>query len=222
MPLRSFLWFTASTLLGCLLLILWLDQPLAWFSHRYLTGMVPFFLACTNLYEESYLVLMWPIKGLPLLFVGSLGAFLLVRIGLRQQWGSVFLLLLLTHTASQISANLLKVATHRLRPEVLFDKGYEGLGFWQAGPNNDSFPSAHLTLIFSLFWPFAVIFPRYRIWFLVIPGIIGVGRLILDQHYVSDVWFASWLVIAWAELFRGVGSTCNLLYHKFLPKKLTS
>ncbi|WP_345109446.1 phosphatase PAP2 family protein [Hymenobacter algoricola] len=199
-----------------------LDQPLAWFSHRYLTGAGPFFSTCTNLCEEAYAVLVWPIKGLPLLFIGSLAAFLLIRIGLRRQWGSVFLLLLLTHTASQISANLLKMATHRLRPEVLFEKGYDGLGFWQAGPNNDSFPSAHVTLIFSLFWPFAVVFPRYRSWLLVIPGIIGIGRLILDQHYVSDVWFSSWVVIAWAELFRGVGLACNLVYHKILPKKLAN
>jgi membrane-associated phospholipid phosphatase len=209
MPLRSFLWFTASTLLGCLLLVFFLDQPLAWFSHRYLTG-------------AAYTILMWPIKGIPLLFVGSLVGFLLIRVGLRQQWGNVFLLLLLTHITSQISANLLKVATHRLRPEVLFEKGYTGLGFWQAGPNNDSFPSAHVAVIFSLFWPFAVIFPRYRSWLLVIPGIIGIGRLILDQHYVSDVWFSGWLVIAWAEFFSAVGLTFNLLYHKILPRKLAN
>jgi membrane-associated phospholipid phosphatase len=222
MPLRSFLWFTVSTLLGCLFLVLFLDQPLAWFSHRYLTGAGSSFLACTTLYEEAYTILMWPIKGIPLLFSGSLVAFLLLRVGLRQPWANVFLLLLLTHLASQISANLLKVATHRLRPEVLFEKGYTGLGFWQAGPNNDSFPSAHVAVIFSLFWPFAVVFPRYRIWLLVIPGLIGIGRLVLDQHYVSDVWFSGWLVIAWAEFFRAVGLTCNLLYYKIMRKKVAN
>jgi membrane-associated phospholipid phosphatase len=222
MPLRSFLWFTASTLLGCLLLVFFLDQPLAWFSHRYLNGAGSFFLACTTLYEDAYSVLMWPIKGIPLLFSGSLVGFLVLRVGLRQPWANVFLLLLLTHLASQISANLLKVATHRLRPEVLVEKGYTGPGFWQAGPNNNSFPSAHVAIIFSLFWPFAVVFPRYRIWLLVLPGIIGVGRLILDQHYVSDVWFSVWLVIAWAELFSAVGMTFSLLYHKILPKKLVN
>jgi membrane-associated phospholipid phosphatase len=219
MPLRSFLWFTASTLLGCLFLVFLLDQPLAWFSHRYLAGTGSFFLASTTLYEGAYTVLMWPIKGIPLLFSGSLVGFLIVRVGLRQQWGNVFLLLLLTHITSQISANLLKVATHRLRPEVLFGKGYTGLGFWQAGPDNDSFPSAHVAVIFSLFWPFAVIFPRYRSWLLVIPGIIGIGRLVLDQHYVSDVWFSGWLVIAWAELFNKIGLTFNTLYHKILPRR---
>ena len=74
---------------------------------------MPFFLACTNAAEEAYMVLMWSIRGLPLLFVGALGNFLLIRVVLRRQWGNVFLLLLLTHVASQASANLLKMAVHR-------------------------------------------------------------------------------------------------------------
>jgi membrane-associated phospholipid phosphatase len=216
MPLRAFLWFTATTFLGCLLLIIFLDQPLARFTQQHLTGVAPFFLVCTNAVEEAYMVLMWPIKGLPLLFVGSVGGFLLVRVVLRQPWGNVFLLLLLTHIASQVSANLLKVAVHRLRPEVLFSTGYAGLGFWQSGPANDSFPSAHVAVFFSLFWPFVVAFPRCRIPLLLVPGVVGIGRLVLGQHYVSDVWFSGWLVIAWAEFFSGLGLVSKLLYTRFV------
>jgi membrane-associated phospholipid phosphatase len=220
MPLRAFIWFTATTFLGCLLLIVFFDQPLALFTQQHLAGARPFFAACTQIAEEGYTMLMWPIKGLPLLFVGSLVGFLLIRIGLRQPWGNVFLLLLLTHIASQVSANLLKGAVHRLRPEALFGAGYTGLGFWQVGPNNDSFPSAHVAVFFSLFWPFVVAFPRYRIPLLMVPAVVCIGRLILGQHYVSDVWFSGWLVIAWAELFSGLGLIGKVLYGRFVAAKL--
>jgi membrane-associated phospholipid phosphatase len=219
MPLRAFLWFTATTFLGCLLLIVFFDQPLALFTQQHLAGAQPFFSACTQATEEAYMLLMWPIKGLPLFFVGSIVGFLLVRIILRRPWGNVFLLLLLTHVASQISANLLKVAVHRLRPEVLFETGYAGLGFRQSGPANDSFPSAHVAVFFSLFWPFVVAFPRCRILLLLVPGVVGIGRLVLGQHYASDVWFSGWLVIAWAEFFSGLGLVSKRLYSRLVVEK---
>ena len=113
----------------------------------------------------------------------------------------MFLLVLFTHLASQTSANVLKVMMRRLRPEVLFEKGAIGVGFWQSGPHNDSFPSAHAAVFLGLFWPFTTVFPRYRLPLVILPGLICIGRLILGQHYVSDVWFAVWLVVASTELF---------------------
>ena len=221
MSLRSFIWFTASTLLGCLVLILFLDQPIAWFTHQYLAGAKPFFAAYTRVAEIIYdSVLMWPIGKLPFLFVSLIGAFVVVRIVLRRRWGTVFLLVLFTHVASQVSANVLKGVVHRLRPEVLFEKGSIGMGLWQSGPHNDSFPSAHAAGFFSLFWPFAVVFPRYRLPLVLLPGLICIGRLILDEHYVSDVWFAMLLVVAFTELFRWLTLASKALKNKFLLKFL--
>ena len=203
MTLRSFPWFTASTFLGCLFFSLFFDQPGAWFTHRYLAGAGPFFAAYTRGAEVIYdSVLMRPIGKLPALFVSLLGAFVVIRVVLRRRWGAVFLLVFFAHIASQVSANVLKGVVHRLRPEVLFEKGSIGVGLWQSGPNNDSFPSAHAAVFFSLCWPFAVVFPRYRLPLVVLPGLVCIGRLVLDQHYVSDVWFAVWLVVAFTELFR--------------------
>lgn len=217
MPLRSVIWLTASTLLGCFLLILFLDQPVAWFTHRYLAGAKPFFAAYTREAEIIYSsVLMWPIGKIPLLFVSLIGAFVVVRVVLRRRWGTVFLLVLFTHIASQVSANVLKGVVHRLRPEVLFEKGAIGVGLWQSGPHNDSFPSAHAAAFFSLFWPFAVVFPRYSLLVVLLPGLICIGRLILGEHYVSDVWFAMWLVIAFTELFRWLSLASKALKNKAL------
>jgi membrane-associated phospholipid phosphatase len=164
---------------------------------------------------------MRPIGKLPVLLVSLIGAFVVVRVVLRRRWGTVFLLVLFTHLASQASANVLKGVVHRLRPEVLFEKGSIGVGLWQSGPNNDSFPSGHVAVFFSLFWPFAVVFPRYRLPLVALPGLICIGRLILGQHYVSDVWFAVWMVVAFTELFRwltlAVKALKNIALGKFEP-----
>ncbi|HEX8504690.1 MAG TPA: phosphatase PAP2 family protein, partial [Hymenobacter sp.] len=68
-------------------------------------------------------------------------------------------------------------------------------------PSNDSFPSTHTAIYFSLFLPVAVAFPRYRVPLLVLPGFVALGRLVLGVHYLSDVWFSVWLVAAFTFLF---------------------
>ena len=44
-------------------------------------------------------------------------------------------------------------------------------------------------------------FPKVRGPLLVLPGLIALGRLVLGAHYLSDVWFSVWLVVALTFLF---------------------
>lgn len=199
--LRQFLFFTAVSLPACALLILWVDQPLALFVHRHGGWAVPFFEAYTNAVDTGYSASMTNIGGVPFLLAALVLAYALVRWVLRKPWGNIFLVVLLTHLASVVASNMLKGAVHRLRPDVLFSKGYTGTGLWASGPDNDSFPSSHTTGYFSLFLPLAVVFPRWRVPLLVLPGLIAIGRLVLGAHYLSDVWFSLWLVMAFTFVF---------------------
>jgi membrane-associated phospholipid phosphatase len=202
MTLRQFLVFTAITLPACALLILFIDRPLALFMHSHFVGLVPFFAAYTTAADTVWEASMSThVLGLPVLFVGLMVGFILGRWVLRQRWGTLFLIVLLTHIASQVTSNVLKGVVHRLRPDVLFGPGYSGLGLWATGPHNDSFPSTHTAIYFSLFVPLAVAFPKYRVALLVLPGLIGLGRLVLGMHYLSDVWFSLWLVVGYTFLF---------------------
>ena len=202
MTLRQFLLFTAVSLPACLLLILFLDQPLALFFRHYLGWGTPFFAAYTTAADAAYqAAVKTHILGLPALYVSLLAGFVLGRWVLKRGWGTLFLVVLLTHLASQGCSNVLKGMVHRLRPEVLFGRGYVGTGLWQMGAHNDSFPSTHTAIYFSLFLPLAVAFPRWRVPLLVLPGLIGIGRLVLGMHYPSDVWFSLWLVVAFTFLF---------------------
>lgn len=202
MTLRQLLTFTAVSLPACVLLILLLDQPLALFTHRHLAGSVPFFAAYTGLVDEGYAAVVKPqILRMPALWFLLIMGFIIGRWGLRQRWATLFLVVLLTHIASSLVANVLKGTVHRLRPEVLFAAGYHGMGFGAASGPNDSFPSGHVAVYFSLFMPLAVAFPRWRVPLLVLPSLILLGRLVLGEHYLSDVWFSLWLVTGFTYLF---------------------
>ena len=201
MTLRRFLFFTALTLPACALLILFGDQPLAGVIHGHFAGAAPFFAALTATADRVHEALMTHVLGLPIIFLALGLAFAIGRYGLQRRGATLFLVLLLTHEFSMVLANVLKGAVHRLRPEVQFGAGYAGAGLWAAGPHNDSFPSYHTAVYGSLFWPLAVAFPKYRVPLLALPGLVALGRLVLGAHYLSDVWFSVWLVVALAFLF---------------------
>ena len=201
MTLRQFLLFTAISLPACVVLMLLLDQPLAQFIHAHFTWSAPFFASLTATADAGHEALMTHFLGLPIIFLGLGLAFAMGRYALKRRGATLFLILLLTHEFSMVLANVLKGAVHRLRPEVQFGAGYAGLGLWAEGPHNDSFPSYHTAVYFSLFWPLAVAFPKYRGPLLVLPGLIALGRLVLGAHYLSDVWFSLWLVVALTFLF---------------------
>ena len=201
MTLRQFLLFTAISLPACVVLMLLLDQPLAQFIHAHFAWSAPFFATLTTTADAGHEALMTHLVGLPVIFLGLGLAFAVGRYGLKKRGATLFLILLLTHEFSMVLANVLKGAVHRLRPEVQFGAGYAGSGLWAEGPHNDSFPSYHTAVYFSLFWPLAVAFPRYRGPLLVLPGLIALGRLVLGAHYLSDVWFSLWLVVALTFLF---------------------
>jgi len=183
--------FTALTALGCLVLAQWLDKPVALWLHYHAAGAVPFFEWITNTADAALAATF--VGGRPILFIGLGLAYLLGRLVLRQRWATVFLLVLLTYLSSIVSASLLQVVVHRPRPEVLFTPG-AGVSF--------SFPSLHTATYWSLFWPLALAFPRWRALLLVVPVVIALGRLVLGEHYPSDVWAAIWLVVAWAALWQ--------------------
>ncbi|WP_426061581.1 phosphatase PAP2 family protein [Hymenobacter sp. B1770] len=210
MTLRQLLLFTAVTVPACGLCILFLDQPLALFIRANFGWLAPFFGELTSAADAVHDVLMTHFVGIPIVFLLLGAAFVVGRYVLRRPQATLFLILLLTHEFSMVTAKVLKGVVHRLRPEVLFDAGYAGTGLWQSGPHNDSFPSTHTAIYFSLFWPLAVAFPRWQKPLLVLPMLIGLGRMVLGAHYLSDVWASIWLVVAFTFLFGLLGVPRNV------------
>ncbi len=82
----------------------------------------------------------------------------------------------------------LKMLVGRARPDLLFlDNIYGFYGVHLTQAKYWSFPSGHTTGIVSLFYGMHWIFPDYtRLWILL--GVLFIAtRVLLDQHYLSDV-----------------------------------
>jgi membrane-associated phospholipid phosphatase len=104
--------------------------------------------------------------------------------------------LLLASAASGLFYSLAKWAVGRSRPlenAVLnahpfqihpFDGGFAGLFL----PRPDqSFPSGHVSLAFATAAVMAIYYPRGRLFFFIIAGLVAVERLVESAHYLSDV-----------------------------------
>lgn len=51
----------------------------------------------------------------------------------------------------------------------------------------NSFPSGHAVHVWSLFFPLLVFFPRYGLRLAVVPTLVSVARVAMNDHYLSDV-----------------------------------
>lgn len=90
---------------------------------------------------------------------------------------------------------VVKISLGRARPELWF---LENLyGFY--GPHKSSlywsFPSGHTTTIMGLMFGFCALFPRYCLAFIVFGIMVAGSRILLTEHYVSDVLFAGYLAL---------------------------
>ncbi|TGE25449.1 phosphatase PAP2 family protein [Hymenobacter aquaticus] len=197
---RQFLRLTILLLPACALLIVFFDQPLALFIHRHGAALRPFFETLTSTADQAHDVSMTHGLGIPAIFLLLGAAYAVGRWVLKSPAAGLFLVLLLTHELSMVAARVLKGVLLRLRPVALFAGSYHDLGFGYDAPNTGSFPSTHTAIYFSLFAPLAVAYPRQRLPLLIFPVLIGLGRLVLDMHYLSDVLFSVWLVVLFTFL----------------------
>ncbi len=82
---------------------------------------------------------------------------------------------------------LIKLIAGRHRPIDLFDHGYFGFNYFGTGYELTSFPSGHAQTAFTLATALTILFPRWRIPVFLIAAAVGLSRIILTSHYLSDV-----------------------------------
>lgn len=89
----------------------------------------------------------------------------------------------------------LKFIFGRARPELLFDNQMYGFHWFKHGHLYHSFPSGHTTTIMGFVFGLCIIMPRYRRLFLCLGVTVGLSRILLLQHYMSDVLTAAYLAL---------------------------
>jgi len=105
----------------------------------------------------------------------------------RAREASAGLFLFTSVAASGIVANLLKSLLGRARPRLHFNDNVYGFDPFQIEYARLSFPSGHAATALGTATVLAVLFPRFRTVFLLAGMIVAVSRVVLTQHYVSDI-----------------------------------
>jgi len=103
------------------------------------------------------------------------------------------LFILSTTILSGILVNIVKVIFGRARPQLYADEHLYGFFWGKMDVLYRSFPSGHATTAIAVWLAFALLFPRYRLWLITIGILIALSRVLLTQHYLSDVLVGGWL-----------------------------
>jgi lipid A 4'-phosphatase len=101
---------------------------------------------------------------------------------------------------SGLIADLVKPVFGRARPRLELSGGPPGFRWW--GPRADywSFPSGHAVTMAALAFALCVLYPRGRVAWIGAALLVGLSRIMLDEHHLSDVIAGLYvgLITAWA------------------------
>jgi undecaprenyl-diphosphatase len=115
----------------------------------------------------------------------------------KKKWARVFLAMLIACVLAGVAARIVKITTGRARPSVKTEEVWSGP---RLVDKFHAFPSGHTAASTAFFA--VLVFASWRIGLacLPIPIIIGVSRIYLGAHYLSDVVCAAVLGVLCAVL----------------------
>ncbi len=140
--------------------------------------------------DPKYKAIVTPLKflGNPTgyLVVSALGALIFRYILQIETVWRYCLFFFLAVAGSGILTDILKVVFWRARPWMLFDKGLDGF-FYFSFNGSLSFPSGHTTVAAAVAVSLSFAYPRATPIVVFIPLSVGLSRMMVSAHYLSDV-----------------------------------
>ncbi|WP_051555063.1 phosphatase PAP2 family protein [Legionella fairfieldensis] len=178
--------FTLATY-AALVALSWfyLDKPLAYYLYSLnLKANLPLLSGITKL-------------GMGILY---LPVFFILAIFFRYirkevNWESRAWFLFMCVAVPSLICGFLKLILGRARPSVLFNEQLFGFYGFHMQASYWSFPSGHTTTITGAMLGLGIVFPRYFYTFLLIALSVSLSRVLLTNHYLSDVLVAGYLVL---------------------------
>jgi len=101
-------------------------------------------------------------------------------------WSKRILFIFISLSTSGLISIPIKWLVGRYRPSML-EKGFFGFNYFGVGYELTSFPSGHTITAFSLAAAVSILFPRLSILAFVAAVSIGISRILITSHYLSDV-----------------------------------
>jgi membrane-associated phospholipid phosphatase len=189
-----------ATLLFCAISFFLFDKPLTLFFHQFDAGLWHSVWKTITRAGQSE----WYLVGGLLLFAGFR------KRNRRFSTGGLFLFSAVA--VSGLAADLLKIIFGRARPKLLLQQGIYGFDVfgWHVEHAWTSFPSGHSATALSAALTLSLLFPRFRLAFIAAGVLIAASRVVLCQHYLSDIVAGSVLG----------GVTAVLLYQRYFRTAL--
>ncbi len=122
-------------------------------------------------------------------------------------WSMRILFIVLSISASGLINILIKWLAGRNRPMNLFNNGQFGFDYFRVIHESTSFPSGHTVTAFTLAAAISILFPSLRIPAFAFAVAVGMSRILITAHYLSDV-------LAGA----GIGILCTLVVKYFFDR----
>ena len=185
---RKTLIYAAGTLLVYILLFLFVDRWVdTWIlnncSQTWLSELGTFF---------SYLGNGSAIRlGLALCFL------LIVALNsdTRKPWIKLLLYVCISCAVAIVVGEGLKYLLARHRPIMLFSDNLYGLSFFSSEWEFNSTPSGHTLRIFAILTALSLRFKHLKIAFISLAVLVGLSRILVTDHYPSDVLFGAFIGI---------------------------
>lgn len=181
---RSWVSILAFAAIATVISFIWIDRPLAIWSHENLHGYVFF--------DRMTLLTGWfPPIAVAVICLAGLAKYLGWSI---PKWGEAALLCSISLVVARAAKDQLKVLAGRTWPETwvnnnpsLIGDGAFGFNPLHGGPGFESFPSGHTTAICAVIVSLWLYYPQPRILYLLPVLVISVGLLGANYHFLSDI-----------------------------------
>lgn len=185
-------WIAAVILFFCLVMTIisynYWDIPLAYYCRKLDLGILSIAQIVTIAGESQWyyfiLIIAYPV----------------LRFFLKNKlWSHRIIFLFVSISTSGLINTLIKWIAGRNRPINLFINNQFGFDYFQVIHESTSFPSGHAVTAFTLATAIGILFPRLHIPAFSAAVAIGLSRVMLTAHYLSDVFAGA-----------GVGILCTL------------
>ncbi|NPA04012.1 MAG: phosphatase PAP2 family protein [Epsilonproteobacteria bacterium] len=172
MEYKNVLLLTLFALGFAFLSVLYLDAPLAYYFHN---NHLAIFKSITELGNAFYYL------------VGFLGLFLWFRYKEKLDKAVEMLYLFFSVFLSGVLVAIPKILIGRPRPKLFF-QGESFYPQWLEFKGSLwSMPSGHSATAFAVGVGLALLYPRYRWFFIALAALVAISRVVLTKHYLSDI-----------------------------------
>lgn len=201
---RQFIYsFLTATVV--ILSYMYLDLPIATYCYELKDTLVDHFF--------RYITLMG--NSLPYILISIMGYLFFRYYQYNKRKANGFVFIFLAVIISGVVTDIIKWIMGRYRPHEYFNDNLYGFDFFHTKGPYTSFPSGHTTTAFAMAMILSFLFPRLKWIWLFFAILIGLSRIVLAQHYVSDVVFGAYVGIVTVMLIISNQKSLEIYLDKY-------